>query len=281
MAFIPNPTPDLFTVDHIDRNRANNDLSNLRWATRQTQGLNQSNSERKGSRRSVYQYDIQGNFIAKWDNSEDIEKARICTISQLFKACKEEGKLAGGFTWEYADMEDLEGEEWRPIPYEEFAPLFASNKGRIKRANGKITDGTIHNGYRTVSSKVLATGKQKSIRVHRLVIGAFQGRKDDLQVNHKDGNPDNNCIENLEYVTQQQNVMHAIETGLKPLDKVKTRAVIAINADGSETRYESMKRAAIETGVDSSEISRVCSGVRNTAKGLKWRYAIDISEHLL
>lgn len=178
-------------------------------------------------------------------------------------------------------MEDLEGEEWRPILYEKFGSILASNKGRIKRLNGKITTGHLHNGYWTISLQLLTTLGRKSVRVHRLVIGAFQGRRDDMQVNHKDGITTNNNIENLEYMTQQQNVIHAIETGLKPLNKVKTRAVISINDKGEERHYVSIKEAATVAGVDKSSISRACSGVRNYAGGLKWKYADDVSPHLI
>ena len=43
IAFIPNPE-NLSTVDHIDQNKTNNDLSNLRWATNYTQSMNKSNT---------------------------------------------------------------------------------------------------------------------------------------------------------------------------------------------------------------------------------------------
>ena len=41
LTFLPNPD-NLPTVDHIDRNETNNNLSNLRWATYKTQAMNRS-----------------------------------------------------------------------------------------------------------------------------------------------------------------------------------------------------------------------------------------------
>ena len=43
IAFIPNPD-NLPTVDHIDQNRKNNNLTNLRWATQYTQSMNRTNT---------------------------------------------------------------------------------------------------------------------------------------------------------------------------------------------------------------------------------------------
>lgn len=49
--------------------------------------------------------------------------------------------------------------------------------------------------------------------VHRLVAAAFLGDSD-LEVNHKDLDKSNNCVENLEYVTRSQNMIHASVNGV-------------------------------------------------------------------
>lgn len=70
-----------------------------------------------------------------------------------------------------------------------------------------------HKGY----LKVMLTnskGNRKGHFVHRLVISTFLNESN-LQVNHKDGNKQNNDIVNLEYVTTRQNQIHRI-------DKTKT-----------------------------------------------------------
>ena len=57
--------------------------------------------------------------------------------------------------------------------------------------------------------------EEKPYRIHRLVAEAFIPNPLNLpEVNHKDGNKKNNCVENLEWVTHQENMAHAVKTGL-------------------------------------------------------------------
>lgn len=67
--------------------------------------------------------------------------------------------------------------------------------------------------YATVS--YMDGSKQKHAYVHRLVATAFIPNPHNYpQVNHKDGNPRNNAVKNLEWVTAKANIRHAYETGL-------------------------------------------------------------------
>jgi hypothetical protein len=59
-------------------------------------------------------------------------------------------------------------------------------------------------------------GTRKQFNVHRLIALAFLENPSNLpQVNHLDGDPSNNHIENLEWCTASQNQFHAIAIGLR------------------------------------------------------------------
>ena len=73
------------------------------------------------------------------------------------------------------------------------------------RAKGTKTRGGT--GYCVV--QLFKEGSRKSKHVHRLVAEAFIANPSSLpQVNHKDGNKLNNCVDNLEWVTARDNVRH-------------------------------------------------------------------------
>lgn len=63
-----------------------------------------------------------------------------------------------------------------------------------------------------------SVGIRRSYGVHQLVALAFIGSKPggNYVVNHKDGNPKNNHVNNLEWVTHKENAQHALATGLTP-----------------------------------------------------------------
>lgn len=110
-------------------------------------------------------------------------------------------------------MDGSKTEEWRLI---HFGFYEVSSLGNIRRAKSGIATfigrpvrpqagGT---GYSMVS---LSGDKARRAYVHHLVAEAFLGPRTKI-VNHKDGNKLNNRLENLEYVTHQENCAHAINT---------------------------------------------------------------------
>ena len=113
----------------------------------------------------------------------------------------------------------MEQEQWKPI--QEFNGEYeVSNLGRVRSMKryygvvGRIMPQTIQRkGYYAVT--LWMNNKAYCRKVHRLVIEAFTPNPDSLPcINHIDGNKLNNHIDNLEWCTYQQNMQHAVRTGL-------------------------------------------------------------------
>ena len=105
-------------------------------------------------------------------------------------------------------------EIWKVI---DGAPQYLiSSFGRVKslkRKEEKILSERKVNGYKVVG--INFGKKRKQVKVHRLVAIAFipnPEQKD--QINHIDGNKQNNNVTNLEWCTRQENMKHAFENGL-------------------------------------------------------------------
>lgn len=121
-------------------------------------------------------------------------------------------------------------EEWKPIVHNNVCPNMyeVSNKGNVRKedTHEPCILHTNSHGYIVVHLKRPKPSDAGNMfcthSVHRLVAEAFIDNSDCDVVNHIDGNPFNNHFRNLEYVTNQQNVKHAMITGLKKTISTET-----------------------------------------------------------
>ncbi|HAQ86535.1 MAG TPA: endonuclease [Pseudomonas sp.] len=116
--------------------------------------------------------------------------------------------------------------------------------------------------------------------VHRLVALEFcEGHEDGRVVNHKSGDRADNRAANLEWVTPQENNLHAFrELGRAPTSLGKfsgehptSKAVIATDLLTGEQFYYESAMDAVREGFDSGAISNCCSGRLKKHKGRSWR----------
>lgn len=114
------------------------------------------------------------------------------------------------------DNQVLNNEVWKQIdnlPYE------VSSLGKIRNLKGKVLKTYIQNsGYEQIKLNYQGLHIHKSI--HRLVAETFIANPlNKLYVNHIDGNKLNNTVNNLEWCTNSENILHARKTGLNSYNK--------------------------------------------------------------
>lgn len=168
-------------------------------------------------------------------------------------------------------------EEWKDIEgYEGFYQVSSlgfirsldryieCSDGRIYLCKGRVLSffkGTTCN-YKSV--QLSRDNAPRKFMVHRLVAKAFLGLTDEekLEVNHKDGNTSNNQLSNLELVSRQQNIDHAIATGLKHDYGENHVHAKLTNAQATEARklwHDGMRQKdiAIKFGVSKQTINNI------------------------
>ena len=118
-------------------------------------------------------------------------------------------------------------------------------------------------------------GRKAIMSVHRLVAMAFIPNPDNLPVvNHRDENPRNNHVDNLEWCTIQYNTNYGNGIAKQIASMTyKTREVEQLSINGEHIAYfKSLSEASKATGADKSLIMRVCKGIKKTAGGFIWKY---------
>lgn len=139
---------------------------------------------------------------------------------------------------------------------------------------------------------VVLTGKSynKSVRIHRLVAEAFIPNPENKpQVNHIDGNKQNNNVNNLEWVTAKENMLHSVRLNpnqVRPMNYynkyIKPNKIQQFSIDGEFIKeYENAQEAHRATGVCARNILQVANktpfnkhgNVRRQAGGFIWKLA--------
>lgn len=241
--FLKNPE-NKPTVNHIDKIKDNNCVENLEWSSHKEQ------AEHKNT--------------FKPNRKTEVKPIR--------------------------DLTDLDGEEWKLI---KAGTLFSkdnvpvagegkliSNKGRLKYFSGKnkqlITVGSLNaDGYRTLTLK-LKNGKKYKTGVHRIVASLFLSNLENLPVvNHKDGNKENNNLENLEFCSHSYNVRHAVDTGLSNTE----RKIVQIDENGDIVNtFNSAMKASEILNIKRSNIVNILCRDNIPDFGYYWIYLEDLDK---
>lgn len=142
--------------------------------------------------------------------------------------------------------------------------VYSKKSGRWKKLRPQAdTD-----GYLQV--RLYENGKNRLTFVHRLVAETYIPRPRNCnEVNHKDGHKQNNCIDNLEWCSRRDNILHGHDHGL-----YRTRKpIVATNLEtGNKANFSGQREAARILGVNQGNINRALKKGTN-AYGYKFDYA--------
>ena len=167
-------------------------------------------------------------------------------------------------------------ELWKDIPNTNGEYRISSNGKIVTTKTGRVHKVTIdERGYERV--RLFKVNRKRMFKVHRLVAITFiPNPYNKEQVNHKDGNKRNNCVDNLEWVTNLENMRHSRQNGLhdghKRFCEAHKKPVIATHIQsGEEIVFDSIMAARNTIGT--SHVQEVIKGLRYEAKGYTFRYA--------
>ena len=190
-------------------------------------------------------------------------------------------------------------EIWKPIKnFEEFYEI--SNLGRVKKKERTYTNNlgyivtfpeVISNGYfdgiKYKYFTLYKDGVRKNIKIHRLVAEAFIPNPENLpQINHKDENPFNNSVENLEWCTAEYNINYgernkkSSETKLSKGYKwnetqrlSNQKRVRKLDKDlNILEEFDSIISAAKSVNGDPGSIGNCCNRRSKSSYGFVWRF---------
>ena len=167
-------------------------------------------------------------------------------------------------------------EVWKDIV--EYEGIYqVSNLGKVKNKNNKLLKlKKDKNGY--LIAYLYKNSIMKCKKVHRLVAKAFiPNLENKPQVNHKDGNKQNNNVNNLEWCSNRENIIHCWENNLhtKKFGNKHdgARKILQYDLDGNFIKcWGSIVEASKYYNTTINNLWACLNKKSKTAKGFLWEY---------
>ena len=153
-----------------------------------------------------------------------------------------------------------------------------SNKRRVKSLSyhhsgkeGILKQCKSKDGYLKVC--LFKNGKQTTFSVHRIVASAFINNYNNYpEINHKDEDKTNNCVENLEWCDRKYNVNYGSAIEKMVQTRKLRKKILCIETNQI---FNSCRDAGKSVNVDHGNISKCANGIYETSAGYHWKYILE------
>lgn len=265
--FIPNPD-NKPTVNHINKKRSYNRVSNLEWATHVEQIEHQRSFEPiiQNNNKGVWKCDIKTKDKIKFYNT--LKEAAISvgiTVDNGFKnisnCARGITQSCYGFYWQFDNFESLPDEEWALIKNE----YYVSTLGRLRHKERLLKTSQHHGGY--------VYGGGFSEALHILVARAFiPNPNNEPNVYHINGVHDHNHLDNLIWSNPVDYTKNQV--------KFRKNVISIVHYEGDEIIdiYESTKDVERKLNISATSVNKCCKGTILTAGKLHFKYLADTDD---
>ena len=273
------------TVDHIDGDPSNDRLENLRWLSpsEQVRHSYATNTERRDSGPRMSK-PVRGRRVGtsewtRYDSAMDASRRLNLRHGNISRCCHGRSKSVQGYEFEFDDdhTQHIDGEIWAA-----YETVHVSSHGRVRNCYGVVST-----PMPTPSGYVRIQIQSKHHLLHRVMAIAFNlpRRTDQTTIDHIDGNPSNNSLENLRWANSSEQVRHSYATNTQRCahGPRQSKPILGrrMGGDGKWTRYESAMDASRTLNITHGNISNCCHHRRPSAKGYEFRYAEPNEPHTL
>jgi hypothetical protein len=246
--FIGPPPNQHHSADHIDRNKLNDTLSNIRWASSSEQSKNQTRISVGAQRIAIIAR--KGDIVREFSSTYEAADALGCFRANIRKALLIPNRRSQGWSFQYKYIDERDGELWKALDSKRDISSF----GRVRM---KVNGGYVESQPCTKLPYIsVGDSNGKSTGLHLLVsryFGELQQRKEQdptCEVDHIDGNTRNNAISNLQVLSGTE---HRRKTGTK-------RTQLRHRVSGEVMVFESLKESAVFLKLKQNSVSRFATG---------------------
>jgi len=221
ISWISNPQ-NKTSVNHINKIRHDNRLSNLEWSTpaeqmRHSVDFDKNNGivKKNNTDQGIYRCDkLTGEKIKYYKSAQEaIEDLGVDIKRISIHASIRKNRILCGFRWQYDDLYvKNDGEKWKFFMKGARSKYYISNLGNVRNRNRLLKGSFNKYGYKCVMWK--KSNKMIHILVAKKFIKNLKPNEYKI-VNHLDGDKGNNMASNLEWTSSKLNNQHAIDTGLR------------------------------------------------------------------